>query len=121
MRPSDFLGGQYLRGEQLQGQEVPVTIASHSIDKMESDGKQKVVLHFVGKELGLVLNATNTKVIMQAYGDDFGAWVGKGLVLYTVPINFQGQMYNAIRVRIPATQAPAPTAQAADLDDEIPF
>ena len=41
-------------------------------------------LRFVGKERGMVLNATNRKALVLAYGVKVAAWAGKTIILHAV-------------------------------------
>ena len=68
-----------LKAADFIGKNLKVVIAAVEIrhypateDKPAND---KPVLTFVGKEKGLVLNATNTKTLCDAYGTDSDGWV----------------------------------------------
>ena len=54
------------------------------------DAERKPVLHFEGKNKGLVLNKTNSRVIAGAYSDDTDPWAGKPLVLFPAVVDFRG-------------------------------
>jgi hypothetical protein len=80
----------------------------------------------------LSLNATNTKVLMRAYGSDGDDWIGKEVELYQGEIEYNGAQHEAVLVRPvsppvkptdqkkPAAKSPVQSA-AGDMDDEIPF
>lgn len=93
------------------GKEVPVVIASYDVIEME--GKKKILLKFVGKDKGLVLNKTNAGAIASAFGDDCDGWQTKTIYLYQTRVDYAGQMVDAIRVR--------PQLETALADDDIPF
>ena len=50
----------------------------------------KSVLYFVGKDLRLVLNATNNETVCNAYGDDDSGWIGKNISLTTKTYEAEG-------------------------------
>ena len=77
----------FLKSEQIKGKNPKVVISSvgtHTFpaqdDKPETT---KATLSFNGKDKGLVLNATNTKALIAAYGADSEGWVGKEIGLTT--------------------------------------
>ena len=104
--PSD-----YLKAADLKGKVVSVTIESVSLEELGSE--KKAVVHFVGKERGLVLNKTNAAVIKSAYGSDTEGWTDKTIELRPDKTQFQGQLVDCLRVQIPA--------QRADEGSEPPF
>jgi hypothetical protein len=133
MRISEAFPSNFLRAADLQGRNVRVTIAS--VDMEEVGDAPKPVLHFEGKDKGLILNKTNSNNIAAVYSDETDLWAGKEVVLYTTMVDFQGRTVEAIRVRRPAAKdgagkkatatAPRPEPDdprtTAGLDDEIPW
>lgn len=131
MFPSNFL-----KASDLQGQEVSVTISRINYEKM-SDGSDKPVVYFMGKEKGLVLNKTNATTIADMYGNDTDAWTNAQITLGTIWTDFQGKQVQAIRVRpnVPQRagngqqqpmQGPSGEGYQGNpslppVDDEIPF
>jgi hypothetical protein len=77
----------------------------HRIDEVkldEVDGKDRVVVKFVGEKKGLILNAYNSNMICDAYGDDSDGWVGRQIELYFEPnVVYRGKRTGGLRVRIP--------------------
>ena len=76
----------YLRWFHLQGRDVVV-----EIEKVEKDVEltmrggvksKKPLVHFVGKEKPLVLNATNAKSIADLHGKKPSEWIGKKVCLF---------------------------------------
>jgi hypothetical protein len=129
MKMSTAFPSKYLRAADLQDR--PHTMVMHRVE-MDSvaDGEdKKPVLYFTKAQKGLVLNKTNSKVIVGAYGDDSDHWEGRPLVIFPTTVDFRGDMVEALRVRIPKAAAPAapPPPQHDDpmpdstMDDEIPF
>jgi hypothetical protein len=110
-------------------QNVNVTMSHVDMEDV-GDTDKKPVLYFNGKDKGVVLNKTNSRVITNAYGDDTEAWRGKPLILYPAMVDFRGDMVEAIRVRIPKMPAPSGISQQAQAHhseanpppiDDIPF
>jgi hypothetical protein len=116
--------GQYLKAADLQGKRVRVVI-----DKVEMEdigGETKPVLHFRGKNRGVVLNKTNANAIWGINGsDDTDDWPGTEIVLFPSKTEFQGKRVDCIRID-PADQPapkpkPVPEPQPEDPDDSCPF
>lgn len=128
MRMSEAFPGNYLKAADLNGHSVKVTIESVTMEKIGED--RKPVLHFVGKEKGLVLNKTNGNRITEAVGsDETDAWEGWQITLYATKVDYQGQRVDAIRVddrpgtsTAPVSQrVPARAVAAAVTEDDVPF
>lgn len=137
MKISEAFPGTYLKAADLQGRTVRVTIADCRMEHL--DDETKPLLLFVGKERGLILNKTNSGILVAALGDETDLWRGRVIELYPDRVMFSGRMVDAIRLRVPAgTPAPPPAppappaaslaAQAPALptdrppfDDDIPF
>lgn len=66
------------------------------------DGSRKLLVLFQEMDKGLVLNKTNADTIGDLYGRNTDAWVGRQVMLFTMPVDYQGKKVNAIRVRGPA-------------------
>lgn len=80
----------------------------------------------------LSLNATNMKILANAYGIETDDWIGKAVELYPGKTEFQGQQRDSVLIQpvspaIPFDQRKKPTPKAnrragdPDLDDTIPF
>ena len=125
--------GQYLKAADLQGRRVRVTI-----DKVEMEdigGETKPVLHFRGKNRGVVLNKTNAQSIWAINGsDDTDDWPGTEIVLYPSKTDFQGKRVDCIRIDPPdrpqaqhSRPAPPQPPPPQDVpaygfdDDTVPF
>ena len=107
--PSD-----YLKAADLQGRAVKVTIGGLTHEEIGDSAKP--VLHFVGKDRGLVLNKTNANMIAEVLGsDETDDWEGKTITLYATKVDYQGRRVDAIRVQPVAHKAEPLT------DDSVPF
>lgn len=97
MRMSEAFPSNYLKADDLKGRSVKVTIESVTMEKIGDD--QKPVLHFVGKDKGLVLNKTNGNRIAEAVGsDETDDWENWTITLYACKVDYQGKRVDAIRV-----------------------
>jgi hypothetical protein len=117
MNISKLFKSNYLKGQDLDEEFTTMTI--ERLEVKEFDNGDKPVLYFEGEERGLVLNRTNANAIIKDYGADTDQWIGRRLVLFTMPVEFNGTTTNAIRVKT-APKAPRPSAQEQP-DDRIPF
>lgn len=130
----------YIKAADLKGRQVSVKMDRAEYEMIGSD--KKLILYFVGKEKGMVLNKTNANNIAMIYGDDTDDWRDQEIVLFEALVDFQGKTVPAIRVKAAfkpkQRQAPAenergpqePVRRMAesstvdprgDLDDTIPF
>lgn len=120
----------FLKADDLQGRRITVQIDTVTMEDI-GDGT-KPVLHFIGKDKGLVLNKTNAAMVTEIAGtDETSDWHGVAIVLYPTRVDFQGKRVDAIRIDKPETPAAAPRrpqpvaapTPAADFgdDDNIPF
>lgn len=110
MELNSIFPSKYLKAADLQKKQITVIIDSAEIEVLGED--RKLVLHFKGKDKGLVCNKTNANRIAYTYGQDTDSWIGKEIILYSELVDFQGRTVEAIRVKAPTK---------ADLDDAIPF
>lgn len=111
---TQFSGSEskHLKAQDFLGKNLKVTISD--VQFVEFDGRdngppeKKAILLFEGKEKGLVLNTTNTRKLIGAYGKDSDGWIGKSIALTTQEYeNFApGWVVNPLDV---------------EFDDEIPF
>jgi arabinogalactan endo-1,4-beta-galactosidase len=133
----------YVKAADLKGRQLTVKMDRVEYEMIGDD--KKLILYFVGKDKGMVLNKTNANNIATIYGDETDDWRDQEIVLFEAMVDFQGKTVPAIRVKAPVRQrAPAarpvqterepqrPVRQMADadagrgdprgdLDDEIPF
>ena len=103
-----------LKAAEYKGKNFKVTIDTVTTRAYEATEKQaadeKLVLSFSGKEKGLVLNKTNTKILIGAYGADTDGWIGNEIGLSTHETDLgTGWVVTPLNVAPP------------DFDDEIGF
>jgi len=124
MDVNTVFSGDTLKAADLQGREIPVIISKIEMKKFDSGNK--LLLHFDGKKKTLVANKTNSKRIASMYGPNTDLWIGNQITLYVDQVDFQGNLVDAIRVKVIKQQPPKTVPQATakmngDLDDKIPF
>lgn len=106
----------YLKAEDIGSEMWTVTIYSADV-KTWDNGDRKVVLEFNELEnKAMPLNVTNSRAIADIYGGDTDNWIGKEIMLFTMPVDYQGKMVQAIRIRAPQ-KASAPPRRAAPQAD----
>ena len=110
-----------LKAEDLKDRAHKVTIETVDIVEFKENGmtKKKLVCRLAGKQKGLVLNKTNSKIIAKYYGDDFDMWGGKEIEIFPTETDFQGSLVPCIRVRVEPPRAVA--TGGAPFDDGINF
>lgn len=134
---------KYISAVDLDGREHTLVMADIRLEEMNKGEERKNILYFEKAEKGLVLNKTNTLAIIAGYGKYSENWIGQKVILFPTKVPFQGQIKDAVRVRIPlkpnekvttgsakpVTARPQsseiteemPPNKFRDIDDEIPF
>jgi hypothetical protein len=85
-----------------QKRDVTVTIAKVEAAKIVGEGgkqDRKPLVHFEGKDLPMIFNKTNGKVVAAMYGNDTRGWVAKRITLYSTTTSVGGKECDCIRVR----------------------
>lgn len=101
----------FLKAEDIGNNFWTMTIKSVEM-KAFDNGERKLALTFTELDRNLLLNMTNARAISDLYGAGTDGWIGKQIMLFTMPVDYQGKKVNAIRVRGPAPQAsPQPVPQ----------
>ena len=89
MDMTQFSGSEsnWLKAEDIKGKNVKAVISSVGATHFEANGdkpaQDKAHLKFEGREKGVILNATNTRTLIAAYGKDGEKWVGREIGLTT--------------------------------------
>jgi hypothetical protein len=137
------LASQWLSKDDVTIQGTDACITRITSEQVGDDRDQKFAMHFQGNLKPLLLNKTNTRIMVALYGADSDGWLGKTIQLYNDPtIGFGGQITGGVRVRpsqnhpprLPATPVrPTPEQIVAymraskgggsmdDLKNDIPF
>jgi len=94
-----YTGGKYLKAAHID-RPVQATISGVFEEIVGEDKEEKLVVYF--RELGtrgLALNATNTETLIELYGPDTDGWKGRGVEVYSVPVQYAGKTVQGIRLR----------------------
>ncbi|MEK0326192.1 MAG: hypothetical protein QQN63_10870 [Nitrosopumilus sp.] len=119
----------WLKGKDIEGKEVTVTIKEVEQKMQERDGKQipQLVLHFEEDVKQLGLNMGNANIMIQMFGGDTDDWVSQKITLFTVMVNKpgSGDQVPGIRIKAPGTtetqEAPLEEAPEPEVDiDGVP-
>lgn len=103
-----------LKAADFKGKNLKVVIESVEVRHYDARNDQpaadKAVLKFVGKEKTLVLNKTNTKILINAYGEDSDSWLNQEIGLSTHETDLgTGWVVSPLNVKPP------------EFEDDIPF
>ncbi len=127
---NDAFPSNYLKASDLGGRQIVVTIDRVEFEAVGRDKEQKAVIHFVGKQKGMVLNKTNARKIIEIAGSALTEdWQGVAVVLYPTETEFAGETVECIRLKpvnkakmsrmTPASPPPSkPAKQSAQTEDE---
>lgn len=96
--------GEHLKAADI-GTSMPTFTMGPSSVKDFDNGDRKLVVSFQDTDKTLVLNVTNARAIADMYGHNSDGWVGRKIMLFTMPVEFNGNTVQAIRVRAPVDQA----------------
>lgn len=111
--------GKHLKAADLNGKRAIVTIDYVEMEDVADSG-EKPVVHFQGKDKGLVLNVTNANMIAEICNStETNEWSGHQIVLYSTKVDFQSRRVDALRVDYPKNKQPPPPPE--EEKDEIPF
>lgn len=116
MNINEAFPSNFLKASDLAGGQPTVTISHIKTEEIGED--RKMVLYFVGKEKGIVLNKTNATNIAAAYGPETDDWTGQKVTLFTSWVDFQGKSVEAIRIR--KADAPRNTEQRQPAKETVP-
>lgn len=87
-----------MKASDLNGPVTTRIVDISPVKVKDTDKTEKLVATLEGQEKKLVLNATNVGVLRQRFGDDYSAWVGKGITLASVAATYQGQATMGVRI-----------------------
>jgi hypothetical protein len=125
MDMSKFGGDAYLKVEDVRAS-GPVRVAIESIE----DGPFDKPVASLSDGSSLQLNITNTRKLINSWGSNSDAWIGREIEVSIGQVDFKGEPTDAIVVRpisaaIPIAERKPPPAPAEtsdfDIDSDIPF
>lgn len=94
-----FLTGPF-NGSNVPAEGVRLTIKRVKPEKMPNGDESRLCLYFeeTGRKLVLGTQA-NLVALMEEFGTDYTAWVGRQLTLYSVETNFGSKSTRGVRIR----------------------
>jgi hypothetical protein len=114
----DMYPSAFLKASDLQGRTAKLTVQLCEFRQLGDETKP--VLKFKGKDKEMVLNKTNSMAMAAAFGNETNGWSGKTIEVFSMPVQFNGQLVDGLRLR--AVQPEAPAAAAPEpMNDDIPF
>lgn len=95
---------KYLKHQELDGQDWAVTIRDverHTMDGKDGKKENKFVLFFKEHDKGMILNATNMKMLYKLFNtDESDEWKGKRITIYVKDdIEMGGEIMSGLRIR----------------------
>lgn len=97
----DFLGGNYLRKEDLH-EPRNLTIGDVWSETVRGSSRPKLVIGFVEIDKALILNKTNTKRLTAIFGtSDTSQWRGAVRLYVEKSVEFGGRVVGGLRIETP--------------------
>jgi hypothetical protein len=119
---NELYGSKYLGAVDLGEKKIRTRIAKSRKEPMQQQGgrpeRAKIVLYFTTLGKGLVLNATNKNVLVDALGRDPAKWANAEVGLFTIDTAFQGKPTKGVRLRV--LSAPKTATKAAPASKPAP-
>ena len=101
---NDFLGGNYLRKEDIE-EPVTVTVANVWPEAVMNSNRKKLVISFHEIEKPLILNKTNIKRLVHIFDTrDTSRWRGRITLYVEQGVEYAGRVVGGLRLK-PAEQA----------------
>ena len=112
MNMSEFLKGDslYLSKDDVPAQGIDASIIGVKVDNVGDD--RKPILGFGGGFLKpMVLNKTNTAILISLFGEDSNGWTGKMVQVYCDPsVSYAGKVTGGLRIRMAPLASVQPAA-----------
>jgi hypothetical protein len=116
---NDAFPSAYLKSSDLHGKIAVVTIERVEFAPVGREREMKAIIHFVGKQKGMVCNKVNGKKITEIAGSPLTEdWSGVAIALYQTECEFGGETVDCIRVQ--AVQRSQPAAPRQPLAPVLP-
>lgn len=109
--PTKYLSPVDLTDKDGNYVDANATVRSFSMVNVRlQDGasKPKPILHFEGKQKGMIINKTNARTLERLLGWDTDKWVGKKIGLVVEKIKAFGEMMDVIKVTEPIATGAKP-------------
>ena len=104
MRVKKFLSSTFMTPADVEEAGGGLSVTLQDVEQVELRDGAKLMVVFEGEHPGLVLNQTNIRTLVKAYGDDSERLGGQGRSsLFLIDVEVQGEMKRGIRIRPPRT------------------
>ena len=105
MHYKELCGKPYLSAEDLpENQDIKVIIEEVKKEQAFNPKTKKPtdvgVIKFKGKDLRMIMNVTNSKVIKNAYGVETKNWIGKEVILFRTTTRLGKEMVPCLRLKV---------------------
>jgi len=126
MDMSEFTAGKYQKAADFEGEE-PREVVIRAVKKEAVGQKQelKPVVYLQGEDRGIILNKTNSKMLVALLGKESNGWVGQRVMLAVQQVDFQGDSVPGFRFApikrkpVKPVAKPKPAANTdVDLEDD---
>ena len=107
---------KYLKAADIGERKITATMDYVALEDI-GEPDPKPILYFNNCAKGMVLNKTNAKTIMTAYGEETDNWRGKTIILFAAMVDFRGDTVEALRVKVPTAAADVPKVLKKDTRD----
>jgi hypothetical protein len=95
---NDFLGGNYLKKEDLSGP-TTVTVTDVWSEAVLNAERRKLIVSFEEFEKPLILNKTNTRLLVKIFGtSDTASWRGQITLYVENDVEYGGRVVGGIRL-----------------------
>ena len=130
MRIDDMLPSKYLKQSDVDGEVVVTVTAVKKVNVARDDeaAEYKYVIQFAEFEKPMVLNATNTKRLFKALGDDTDDWIEGRMILFVDDnVEYAGNVTGGLRLKsLPPARKPSrrvadPGPSGDNFENDIPF
>ena len=124
MDMSEFTAGKYQKAADFEGEE-PREVVIRAVKKEAVGQKQelKPVVYLQGEDRGIILNKTNSKMLVALLGKESNGWVGQRVMLAVQLVDFQGESVWGFRFapikRKPVKPAPAAVPKPPVVDEAV--
>ena len=117
MNVNDIYPSKYLKAADLGNARITVQVGGLSMESVGENEPDKPVLHFHGKDKGMVLNKTNLTLCAAVWGPETTTWAGMWLEVFTEPKMYKGEMVQGLSV---SPKLPNSASAAAEDNNQKP-
>lgn len=98
---SKHLSGAVLSDKEIRRYTILNVEPKEIVDRRTGTKMQKLVVEFAeDNDIDLVLNRTNTEILIAKLGDDYSKWEGHKIEVRKIQRPFQGMLRDAIEVSV---------------------